>query len=75
MTRKIKLRYFNENLPIGLVSWQEGYILKRIQHKYLSKLIRQNVYMEKGSGKIIGYNKLKNGLRKTTKILFKEVLV
>ena len=74
MKQEIKLRYFNEGLQIGLVSWREAYLLKGgIRPLLIETYKGRIVYREKGSGQRISYNRLKGGLRKTKKVFLVEV--
>jgi hypothetical protein len=74
MKQEIKLKYFNADLKIGLVSWREAYLLssnpKLLQiETYKGRLI----YREKGSTRRISYNTLKKGLRKSSQTFYLEV--
>ncbi len=64
MEQKIKLKYINTNLNIGMVSWRIMYLLFP-QNKYLKylKLIKGNLmYRLKDSAKQFSYKLIKNDL-------------
>jgi hypothetical protein len=74
MKQEIKLRYFNAELNIGLVSWREAYVLlPSIQQMNLETYKGRIIYRLKGSAKRISYNRLKKGLVKTNKTIEIEV--
>jgi hypothetical protein len=74
MKQEIKLKYFNADSKIGLVSWREAYLLSSIPkllqiETYKGRLI----YREKGSSKQISYKRMKNGLRKSSQVIYLDV--
>jgi hypothetical protein len=74
MKQEIKLRYFNAELNIGLVSWREAYVLSPIiKQMNLETYKGRIIYRLKGSARRISYNRLKKGLTKTNKIIELEV--
>lgn len=74
MQQEIKLRYFNEELKIGLVSWREAYLLfPAIRQLNLETYKGRIIYRLKGSSKRISYSRMKKGLVKTSRIIKIEV--
>lgn len=70
MQQEIKLRYFNEELKIGLISWREAYLLfPDIRQLNLETYKGRVIYRLKGSSKRISYNRLKKGLVKTNRVI------
>ena len=74
MKEKIKLRYINEKLQVGLVDLKTAYLLAPCLKPLVAEIYKGNlVYRAKGSTKRISYNLLKKGLKKTTKVIEWEV--
>jgi hypothetical protein len=74
MQQEIKLKYFNEELRIGLVSWHEVYLLfPDVRQLNLETYKGRIIYRLKGSSKRISYNRMKKGLVKTSRIIKIEV--
>ena len=70
MVERVQLRYFIQGLQIGLASVKEAYLLYPEPSLLLTEVYRgKSVYRAKGSGKRISYERVKQGLRKTTKVL------
>ena len=75
MKQEVKIKYFNQELQIGLVSWREAYLISDALiplqvETYKGRLI----YRQKGSPKRISYNRLKKGLKKCSQIFYVENL-
>jgi hypothetical protein len=74
MKQEVKLRCFNVELNIGLVSWREAYVLvPSIQQLNLETYKGRIIYRLKGSSKRVSYNRLKKGLTRTNKIITRDV--
>jgi len=74
MKDEIKLRYFNAELTIGLVTWREAYVLSpALLQLKLETYKGRIIYRLKGAAKRIGYNRLKRRLVKMTRIIESHV--
>ena len=74
MVERVKLGYFNEGLQIGFVSINEAYLLLHVSALLSVEVYRGKlVYRVKGSSRRISYQRLKSGLRKTSRLLEREV--
>jgi hypothetical protein len=70
MKQEIKLRYLNQELKIGLVSWKEAYLLNELITPLKIEVYKGRiVYRGKGSAKRISYNRLKKGLIKRNQVI------
>lgn len=74
MEQRIKLKYINSALQIGLVSWKEAYLLFPAIVPLITEVDKGRlVYRAKGSAKRISYQKVKRGLVKTSACIVQEV--
>ncbi|HUS01766.1 MAG TPA: hypothetical protein VMY77_08565 [Chitinophagaceae bacterium] len=74
MQQNIKLKYLNEKLNIGMVSWREVYLLSPELTKLFAEVDKGRlVYRAKGSDKRISYQQIKSSLIKTTMKIIEEV--
>lgn len=74
MQQEIQLKYINNTLQIGVVSWREVYLLSpTITLLYVEAYKGRLVYRKKGSSKRLSYNQIKTGLTPTTKVVVIEV--
>ena len=63
MKQEIKLKYFNAELNIGIVSWKEVYALQpKVQEMNVEVYKGRIVYRAKGLSKRISYRQLKKDL-------------
>lgn len=74
MQQAIKLKYVNNKLNIGMVSWREIYLLSPQLIKLYAEVDKGRlVYRAKRSDKRISYLQIKNGLVKTTMKVIENV--
>ena len=63
MEQKIKLKYYNPRLNIGMASIRQVYLLSPILIDLQAEVYRGKlVYRQKGSSKRISYDQVKQGL-------------
>jgi hypothetical protein len=74
MKQEIKIKYFNPELKIGLVSWREAYFISpSLIPLHVETYKGRIIYRQKGSAKRISYNKLKKQLRKSDQVFVMDV--
>lgn len=74
MEQKLKLKYYNVRLNIGMASIRQVYILSPVLIALQADVYRGKlVYRQKGSNKRISYDQLKKGLVKKEFTVSEEV--
>ncbi len=74
MKQEIKIKYFNPELKIGLVSWREAYLISDTLIPMQIETYRGRIiYREKGSSRRISYNRVKAGLKKSNQVFAVDI--
>ena len=74
MEQKVKLKYINQKLQIGVVSWRQVYLLQPSVIPLLVEVDKGRlVYKAKGSGKRFSYHQVKKDLIKTSEVIIEEI--
>ena len=74
MEQKLKLKYLNNYLSIGMIDWKTVYLLSTEVKKLTPEVYRGIlVYRAKGSSIRYFYTQIKKGLRKTNTVIVENV--
>jgi len=74
MIEKIKLKYINERLQIGLIDVRQAFLLSPSFTPLIPEVYKGNlVYRSKGSTKRISYRAIKKGIIKKTIFIEQQV--
>jgi hypothetical protein len=74
MEQKIKLRYFNEHVQVGMIDIKHVYLLSPVLTQLCPEVHKGKlVYRAKGSSRRISYDQIKQGLAKRSFVVKEEV--